>query len=61
MPEEVESLQDKTMTVLGFGSIGSACGKVAKDGFGMRVMGVDLYPSENPAIRACATELLGLD
>jgi lactate dehydrogenase-like 2-hydroxyacid dehydrogenase len=57
----VESLQDKTMTVLGFGSIGSTCGKVAKDGFGMRVMGVDLYPSENPAIRACATELLGLD
>ena len=49
------------MTVLGFGSIGSACGYVAKNGFGMRVMGVDLYPSENPEICSCATELIGLD
>ncbi len=61
IPEEVDSLQNKTMTVLGFGSIGSACGQVAKNGFGMRVMGVDLYPSEDPEIRACATELIGLD
>jgi phosphoglycerate dehydrogenase-like enzyme len=49
------------MTVLGFGGIGSTVGKVAKNGFGMRVIGADAYPSQDPAIRECASEMIGLD
>lgn len=60
-PREVEVVSGKTMVVLGFGSIGSACGKVAKQGFGTRVIGVDLHEVTDPERKACADETVTVD
>ena len=40
-------LAEKTVCILGCGSVGTACAKRFR-AFGCRVVGVDLYPSENP-------------
>jgi len=48
------------MAVLGFGSIGSACGKVAKHGFGTRVIGIDKFTVTDPERLASADEIVGL-
>jgi phosphoglycerate dehydrogenase-like enzyme len=47
--------------VIGFGDIGSTCGKVAKNGFGTRVIGVDKYEIKSEQRKACADEIVGLD
>ena len=46
---------------MGFGGIGSTCGKVAKNGFGTRVIGIDKYEVTNPDYIKCADEIVGLD
>ena len=60
-PNEVENLDNKTMVVLGFGSIGSACGKLAKNGFGVKVIGVDKSPVTDPLRISSADEIIELE
>ena len=43
--EPVEQLRGKTMAIIGYGDIGSACAKIAKYGFGVKVTGVKRDPS----------------
>jgi phosphoglycerate dehydrogenase-like enzyme len=60
--EPVELASNKTMAVVGFGDIGAACGKVAKNGFGTRVIGLKRRPEvTSDEHRACADEVVGLD
>ena len=47
--------------MIGFGSIGSACGRLAKEGFGTKVIGVDKYEISDPAIMKCANHIINLD
>lgn len=54
-------MNTQTMTVLGFGGIGSTCAKVAKLGFGTRVIAVDKYEITDPLRRSYADEIVGLD
>jgi D-2-hydroxyacid dehydrogenase (NADP+) len=60
-PEEIVNLSTQTLTVLGYGGIGSACAKVAKLGFGTRVIAVDKFEITDPVRRSYADEILGLD
>ena len=41
-PAEVENINKKKVAILGFSTIGSACGRVAKHGFGAEVIGIDI-------------------
>lgn len=59
--QELTMLKGKKIVVLGFGSIGSNCGKIAKHGFGMNVVGIDKYEVTDPEIISCATEIAYLD
>ena len=43
---KVDTIGGKTMLIVGFGDIGSACGKIAKHGFGCRVIGVRRRPEK---------------
>ena len=59
---KVDIVSDKTMVVVGFGDIGSACGKIAKHGFGVKVVGIKRRPANTPeSYRANADEIVGLD
>ena len=40
----VEVVEKKHMIIVGYGDIGSACAKIAKNGFGMRVTGFKRNP-----------------
>lgn len=40
----MELVSNKHMAIIGYGDIGSACAKVAKLGFGMKVTGVKRDP-----------------
>ena len=42
--EPVELVSNKTLAIVGYGDIGYACAKVAKMGFGSRVIGVKKRP-----------------
>jgi len=42
--EPVELVSTKTMAIIGYGDIGAACAKIAKNGFGMKVIGVKRKP-----------------
>ena len=42
--ESVELVSNKTMAIIGFGDIGYHCAKVAKMGFGTRVIGLKKRP-----------------
>ena len=42
--EPMELVSNKTMVVVGYGDIGAACAKIAKNGFGMKVIGVKRRP-----------------
>lgn len=46
----MELVSNKSMAIIGYGDIGAACAKIAKNGFGMKVIGV----KRNPA--ACSEE-----
>ena len=49
-------LAGKTVCILGCGSVGTECAKRFQ-AFGCRVIGIDLYPAENP----CYSQMLHLD
>ena len=57
----MELVGDKTLSVIGFGDIGSTCGKVAKNGFGTRVIAIDKYEVKSESRRGWADEIVGLD
>lgn len=44
--EPVELVSSKSMAVIGYGDIGAACAKIAKNGFGMKVIGVKRNPAD---------------
>ena len=55
-------LSSKTVLVVGFGDIGAACGKIAKHGFGARVIGLKRRPEQTPKKNlAHADMVVGLD
>lgn len=57
----IENVYTKTVVIVGFGDIGTACGKVLKQGFGARVIGVKRRPENTPEHhKACADEIRGL-
>ena len=58
---DIDVLYDKTMAILGFGSIGSYCGKVARHGFHTRVIGIDKFEVKDPYVRTCADKIVGMD
>jgi len=50
------------MLIVGFGDIGAACGRIAKFGFGTKVIGVKRRPENTPDTnRLCADLIIGLD
>ena len=50
------------MLIVGFGDIGAACGRIAKFGFGYKVIGVKRRPENTPdSNRLCADLIIGLD
>jgi len=60
--EPVELCQKQKMVIVGFGDIGAACGKVIKNGFGTKVIGVKKRPEMiSDEHRQCCDELVGLD
>jgi phosphoglycerate dehydrogenase-like enzyme len=60
--EPVELCSQKTMAIVGFGDIGAACGKVIKNGFGTRVIGLKRRPEQtSEEHKQCCDELVGLD
>jgi lactate dehydrogenase-like 2-hydroxyacid dehydrogenase len=42
----MEVVSNKTMVIIGYGDIGVACAKIAKNGFGMNVIGVKRNPNQ---------------
>jgi lactate dehydrogenase-like 2-hydroxyacid dehydrogenase len=42
--ENIEMVGDKTMLIVGYGDIGLSCAKVAKYGYGTRVIGLKRRP-----------------
>ena len=42
--EPVELMSDKHMLIVGYGDIGAACARIAKNGFGMKVTGLKRNP-----------------
>ena len=43
--EPMELVSGKHMAIVGYGDIGAACAKIAKNGFGMKVTGIKRRPS----------------
>lgn len=55
-------MHKKTLAIVGFGDIGACAGKIAKNGFGARVIGVKRRPEiTSDEHRACADEIVGID
>ena len=46
--QPVELVSSKTLTIVGYGDIGSACARMAKRAFGMKVIGVKKFPNNTP-------------
>ena len=44
--EPMHLVSNKTMSIIGYGDIGAACAKIAKNGFGMKVIGVKRNPAD---------------
>ena len=42
--KSVELLSSKTLAIVGYGDIGSTVAKMAKKGFGMKIIGVNKFP-----------------
>ena len=40
----MELVKNKHLAIIGYGNIGTACAKIVKLGFGMKITGVDKYP-----------------
>jgi len=53
---------DKTMLIVGYGDIGLACAKVAKFGYGTKVVGLKRRPElASDEAKSCADVIVGLD
>ena len=60
--EPMELVSNKTMAVIGYGDIGAACAKIAKNGFGMKVFGVKRNPADcSDLYRSYCDEVVGND
>lgn len=60
--EPMELVSNKSMAIVGYGDIGSACAKIAKNGFGMKVWGVKRNPADcSELYRSYCDEVVGLD
>ena len=60
--EPVDNVAGKSMTIVGYGDIGAACAKVAKNGFDMNVIGVKRRPEEcSDLYRSYCDEVVGND
>lgn len=60
--EPVELVSTKSMAIIGYGDIGAACAKIAKNGFGMKVIGVKRKPEEcSDLYRSYCDEVVGND
>ena len=58
----MENVQGKSMAVIGYGDIGAACAKIAKNGFNMKVYGVKRNPNDcSDEYRSYCDEVVGLD
>ena len=58
----MELVSTKSMAVIGYGDIGAACAKIAKNGFGMKVTGIKRNPKDcSDLYRSYCDEVLGLD
>lgn len=61
-PEPIAMLSKKTLGIVGYGGIGQACAKVAKNGFGTRVLALKKRPERiSDEAKANADEVLGMD
>jgi phosphoglycerate dehydrogenase-like enzyme len=58
----IENVYTKTVLIVGYGNIGAACGKIIKNGFGAKVIGLKLRPEQatEDQIRN-ADEIVGVD
>ena len=60
--EPMEYVSGKTMAIIGYGDIGAACAKIAKNGFSMRVIGVKRNPNDcSDEYKSYCDEVVGLD
>ena len=60
--QHVEMVDGKTMLIVGFGDIGAACGKIAKYGFGVKVVGIKRRPEAiSEEDKNCADIIVGND
>jgi len=58
----MELVSQKSMAVIGYGDIGAACAKIAKNGLGMKVWGVKRNPADcSDEYRSYCDEVVGLD
>lgn len=61
-PGYIENVAGKTLAIVGFGDIGAVTGKIAKQGFGCKVIGLKRRPElTSDEDRSCADEVVGLD
>lgn len=60
--EPMELVSNKHMLIMGYGSIGASCARIAKNGFGMKVTGVKRRPeSVSEQDRAYCDQIVGND
>jgi phosphoglycerate dehydrogenase-like enzyme len=58
----MELVSNKSMAIIGYGDIGAACAKIAKNGFGMKVWGVKRRPDDcSDLYRSYCDEVVGND
>ena len=58
----MELVSNKHMAIIGYGDIGAACAKIAKNGFGMKVTGLKRKPeSLSDLHRSYCDEVVGND
>jgi len=58
----MELVSNKSMAIIGYGDIGAACAKIAKFGFGMKVIGVKRKPEDcSDEYKSYCDEIVGND
>jgi phosphoglycerate dehydrogenase-like enzyme len=59
--EPMDIVANKKMVIVGYGDIGAACAKIAKNGFDMKVVGVKRNPKEcSDLYRSYCDEIVGI-
>jgi phosphoglycerate dehydrogenase-like enzyme len=60
--EPMELVSSKSMAIIGYGDIGAACAKIAKNGFSMKVIGVKRNPNDcSDLYKSYCDEVVGND